>query len=148
MTKMNQLAVLGQAVWLDYIRRSFIHSGELAELVEKGLRGVTSNPAIFENAIAGSNDYDEALHRLVEDGRSTPEIYEALSQALGRSMPSTEAEASLIVGWLSGSGPFEPTAFHAALAKTVRRLGKTRPLAQILNDLDGQICRPSNTKEP
>lgn len=80
-------------------------------------------------------------------GFGLPEIYEALSQAMARSIPSTEAEATLILHWLSRSGPFDPTAFHAALAKSLRRLGTGRPLAQILNDLDGQISRPSNTKE-
>jgi hypothetical protein len=66
MTKPHQLADLGQAIWLDYIRRSFITSGDLQALVDDGLRGVTSNPTIFEKAIAGSIDYDDALHRLVE----------------------------------------------------------------------------------
>ncbi|GAB1541265.1 bifunctional transaldolase/phosoglucose isomerase [Scytonema sp. NUACC21] len=62
---MNPLQTLqnyGQSVWLDYIRRNLISSGELQRLVdEDGLRGVTSNPAIFEKAIAGSTDYNDAL---------------------------------------------------------------------------------------
>jgi transaldolase/glucose-6-phosphate isomerase len=62
---MNPLQTLqnyGQSVWLDYIRRSLITSGELQRLVdEDGLRGITSNPAIFEKAIAGSTDYNDAL---------------------------------------------------------------------------------------
>ncbi|MCZ6906892.1 MAG: transaldolase, partial [Deltaproteobacteria bacterium] len=60
---MNPLKALhgyGQSVWLDYIRRSLLTSGELARLIEEdGLRGVTSNPAIFEKAITGSTDYAE-----------------------------------------------------------------------------------------
>ncbi len=56
------LQQFGQSVWLDYIRRSLITSGELRRLIdEDGLRGVTSNPAIFEKAIAGSTDYTEVL---------------------------------------------------------------------------------------
>jgi transaldolase/glucose-6-phosphate isomerase len=78
MTKLHELADLGQAIWLDYIRRSFITSGELKALIEEGLRGVTSNPTIFEKAIAGSTDYDDALRRLVEEGKTVEEIYEAL----------------------------------------------------------------------
>ena len=78
MTKMHDLAGLGQAVWLDYIRRSFTTSGELGKLVEQGLRGVTSNPSIFDKAIAGSDDYDKAFKKLVEAGCSVDEIYEAL----------------------------------------------------------------------
>ena len=55
----------GQSVWLDYIRRSLISTGELARLIEQdGLRGVTSNPSIFEKAITGSTDYSQALQEL------------------------------------------------------------------------------------
>ncbi|MDQ7784719.1 MAG: bifunctional transaldolase/phosoglucose isomerase [Desulfomonilaceae bacterium] len=79
MTKMQQLAQLGQAIWLDYIRRSFTDSGELGKLVDRGLRGVTSNPSIFEKAIAGSEDYDEDMLPLIEAGKTTEEIYEALA---------------------------------------------------------------------
>jgi len=78
MGKLDELAELGQAVWLDYIRRSFITSGELKLLVDKGLRGVTSNPTIFDKAIAGSADYDEAMRSLVEHGKADREIYEEL----------------------------------------------------------------------
>ena len=60
--RLRALQVFGQSVWLDYIRRSLITSGELGRLIdEDGLRGVTSNPAIFEKAIAGSSDYTEIL---------------------------------------------------------------------------------------
>ncbi|MGD9001318.1 MAG: bifunctional transaldolase/phosoglucose isomerase [Anaerolineae bacterium] len=79
MTKLHQLAELGQAIWLDYIRRSFITAGDLDDLVAEGLRGVTSNPSIFEKAIAGSNDYDEDLRALVDQDRPVAEIYEALA---------------------------------------------------------------------
>src|SRR5712675_941265 len=57
-----ELQKQGQSVWLDYIRRSVITSGELDRLIdEDGLRGVTSNPSIFEKAIAGSSDYKDIL---------------------------------------------------------------------------------------
>src|SRR5579872_1852856 len=60
-----ELAKYGQSVWLDYIRRSLITSGELKRLIEQdGLGGMTSNPAIFEKAITGSTDYSEALAEL------------------------------------------------------------------------------------
>ena len=55
MTKLHELANLGQSIWLDYMGRSFIASGKLKKLVDKGLRGVTSNPTIFEKAIAGKH---------------------------------------------------------------------------------------------
>ncbi|HVO71278.1 MAG TPA: bifunctional transaldolase/phosoglucose isomerase [Aggregatilineaceae bacterium] len=79
MTKLQQLARLGQAIWLDYIRRSFITSGEFQKLVDLGVRGVTSNPSIFEKAIVGSADYDADLRALVDSGESTEEFYEALT---------------------------------------------------------------------
>ena len=78
MSKIEELARLGQSIWLDYIRRSFLASGEIRTLIDKGLRGVTSNPSIFEKAIAGSADYDDDLKRLVEEDRSEHEIYESL----------------------------------------------------------------------
>ena len=81
MTKLHELAELGQSIWLDYISRSLIASGELQKLVDQGLRGVTSNPSIFEKAIAGGADYDEDLNRLVRDGKSVAEIYEDLAMA-------------------------------------------------------------------
>jgi transaldolase len=79
MSKLDQLAELGQAIWLDFIRRSLITSGELQALVDEGLRGMTSNPTILEKAIAGSDDYDRDLQRLVAEGRSVDEIYESLA---------------------------------------------------------------------
>ena len=48
MSKLAELEKLGQSVWFDFIRRSLITSGELKELIAKGVRGITSNPAIFE----------------------------------------------------------------------------------------------------
>jgi transaldolase/glucose-6-phosphate isomerase len=78
MTKIGELAEHGQAVWLDYIRRSLVTSDELQGLVDQGLRGVTSNPTIFDKVIAGSTDYDDDLERLVGEGRSVEDIYEEL----------------------------------------------------------------------
>jgi transaldolase len=70
----------GQSIWLDYLRRKMITSGELKELIEKdGLRGVTSNPSIFDKAIAGSHDYDEQVRALALEGKSTGEIYEEIT---------------------------------------------------------------------
>lgn len=79
MAKLHTLAHMGQAIWFDYIRRSLITSGELKSLIDQGIRGVTSNPTIFEKAIAGSSDYDDDLTALVRDGLSIEEIYERLA---------------------------------------------------------------------
>jgi transaldolase len=79
MSKLLELEKLGQSVWFDFIRRSLVISGELQSLIEKGVRGVTSNPAIFEKAIAGSSDYDEDIIRLIKADKSMDDIYEALA---------------------------------------------------------------------
>jgi transaldolase len=79
MSKLSELEEVGQSIWLDYIQRSLITSGELKQLVDQGLKGVTSNPAIFEKAITGSNDYDEDLKNLIKTDRSIEQIYEALA---------------------------------------------------------------------
>ena len=82
MNPLKQLLGQGQSVWLDYIRRDLIRGGELKRLVEEdGIRGVTSNPTIFEKAIAGSTDYDEALRAmLAQDPQADVEkLYEPLA---------------------------------------------------------------------
>jgi transaldolase len=77
---LRQLQEHGQSVWLDYISRKMIHSGELQKLIdEDGLRGLTSNPKIFDKAIAESDDYDDAIQELAAQGRSAEEIYEHLA---------------------------------------------------------------------
>lgn len=59
---LRQLGTLGQSIWLDYIGRDLIPSGELRRLIEEdGSRGMTSNPSIIEKAIADSHDYDEDM---------------------------------------------------------------------------------------
>ena len=79
MSKMHELNQLGQSIWLDYIRRSLVESGELQQLIDNGLRGMTSNPAIFEKAIANSTDYDEQLRDLFKQGDlDTVAVYEEL----------------------------------------------------------------------
>jgi transaldolase len=74
------LSELGQSVWLDYIDRATIRSGKLKRLIdEDGLSGVTSNPAIFEKAIAGRADYCDDIARLVAEGKSADDIYRELT---------------------------------------------------------------------
>jgi len=76
---LHQLNRYGQAYWIDNLTRRMIKSGELkTRVAEYDLRGVTSNPAIFHKAIAGSNDYDAQIQRLVQEGLAIHEIYEQL----------------------------------------------------------------------
>ena len=70
----EELRELGQSLWLDNIRRQLITSGELARLREEGISGVTSNPTIFEKAVSGSTDYNEALVREVAAGHDAEHI--------------------------------------------------------------------------
>ena len=70
----------GQSIWLDYLRRKMTTSGELKDLIEEdGLRGITSNPSIFDKVITGSHDYDDDIRAFALKGKSTEEIYEALT---------------------------------------------------------------------
>ena len=75
-----KVQTFGQSIWMDYLSRQVIASGELARLVkEDGLRGVTSNPSIFDKAIGGSNDYDDVIHTIAGKGKSIEEIYQAIT---------------------------------------------------------------------
>lgn len=75
-----ELTKLGQSIWYDSIERKLITSGKLKRLIdEDGLSGVTSNPAIFEKAIAGSDLYVDQLREVAETANSPQEIYEALA---------------------------------------------------------------------
>jgi transaldolase len=79
---MDRLAHLyheqGQSPWLDNLKRSYLTGGELHRLIEAGIRGLTSNPTIFQKAIQGSADYDEQFRELVRDGGSTLDHYWAM----------------------------------------------------------------------
>jgi transaldolase len=78
---LKQLGTLGQSVWLDYIRRDLIASGGLRHLIEEdGLRGMTSNPSIFEKAIIESHDYDEDIRAMAFQGKGAEAIYETITQ--------------------------------------------------------------------
>jgi len=81
MNPLKQLNPLGQSVWLDLIRRNMLTpGGEMQKLIENdGVRGVTSNPAIFEKAINGSSDYDNEIRALGKQGKDAAGIYELLT---------------------------------------------------------------------
>ncbi len=79
MSKLNELANVGQSVWLDFISRNLIKSGELKNLINDGLRGMTSNPTIFDKAIAKSSDYDEDINAIAKEGLPIEDVYEKLA---------------------------------------------------------------------
>jgi transaldolase len=78
--RLARLTALGTSIWLDQIERRLVEGGELARLIrEESLRGMTSNPAIFEKAILGSEAYDEQIHDLVGQGADPRTIYQAVA---------------------------------------------------------------------
>ncbi len=82
MNAIKQLHALGQSIWYDNIERGLLANGELAAMIERGeIRGVTSNPSIFSNAIVKSNRYDYDLITLAEDDYTSEQIYESLAIA-------------------------------------------------------------------
>jgi transaldolase len=74
--RVKQIHELGQSIWLDFIDREIISSGKLQKLIdEDGIRGITSNPAIFEKAISSSSDYDADISKLSKEGKSNEDIF-------------------------------------------------------------------------
>ncbi len=75
-----KMEAFGQSLWMDFLRRSMLKTGELERLIaEDGVSGITSNPSIFDKAIAGSHDYDESIRLLALAGRTEAEIYQTLT---------------------------------------------------------------------
>ena len=82
MNALQQVHELGQSIWIDFIDRPLMNTGQLQRLiVEDGIRGITSNPAIFEKAIGGSDDYDAIIRSLALQNKSSEEIYTELAIA-------------------------------------------------------------------
>ncbi len=80
MNPIEQLGQAGQSVWLDFMQRSLLTTGALAKLIaEDRIRGLTSNPTIFEKAVAGSHDYDELFAELGPQGKTVAQAYDALT---------------------------------------------------------------------
>jgi transaldolase len=74
-TPLQQLADHGQSPWIDFLSREFVHGGELERLIrDHGIKGVTSNPTIFQKAIASGKEYDEQIQELVDQGEDDPEL--------------------------------------------------------------------------
>ena len=78
-TTIEKLGDFGQSVWLDNISRSIIESGRLKDMIRLGLRGMTSNPTIFDKAISSSSDYDETIDSLYNSDKSVFQIYDELT---------------------------------------------------------------------
>jgi transaldolase len=81
MSKLDDLAMLGQSIWLDFIHRDLLTSGRLNQLIDEGVRGMTSNPSIFDKAISKGGTYDDDIRAMVAAGKSVQQIYESLAFA-------------------------------------------------------------------
>ncbi|MCB0099065.1 MAG: transaldolase [Caldilineaceae bacterium] len=79
--RLQQLNQAGQSIWFDYIERSMVQSGKLAQLMADGITGVTSNPTIFQQAITGSDAYTQDVQELAAMGKDAKGIFEALAVA-------------------------------------------------------------------
>jgi len=140
MSKIKELSKTGQSVWADFISRSFIKSGELKGLIDEGLRGVTSNPTIFDKAISGSDDYDKEMKKYIEEGKTIEEIYEALavkdiSLALDLFRPVYESS--------SGGDGFVSFEVDPKLAyDSEKTLSEAKRLFQVLNKPNTMIKIP------
>src|SRR5437899_1194762 len=112
--RIQELLEAGQSVWLDNIRRGIITSGELARMVGEGwIRGVTSNPTIFQKAIAGSHDYDAAFEAAAPKG---PTPYEAYLEVCGEDIRMTADALRPIYDASDGADGF--VSFEAQAAGT------------------------------
>ncbi len=79
MSKLEELNAAGQSVWLDFIRRDMLRNGKLESLVAEGVRGLTSNPSIFQSAIATSGEYDAQIQKVTQAGGTPEAAFEALA---------------------------------------------------------------------
>lgn len=79
-TPLQDLTAHGQSAWIDYLSRSFVRDGDLAELIGEGVVGVTSNPTIFQHAIGEGNAYDEQLREVLGEEQDPKEVFLALAR--------------------------------------------------------------------
>ncbi|MEA2158009.1 MAG: transaldolase [Solirubrobacteraceae bacterium] len=126
-TPLQQLTDHGQSPWIDYVSRQFIRDGELADLIERGIVGITSNPTIFQSAIADGDAYDDQLREVLQEEADPKEAFLALAQqdirdACDELSPVFNRGDATRDGWVSLE--VDPNlAFDAeATAKEARRL--------------------------
>src|SRR6516162_4674156 len=126
-TPLKSLAEHGVSPWLDYISRTFIHDGELGALVDDGIVGVTSNPTIFQGAIADGTAYDDQLREVLKTETDPKEVFLALARedirdACDVLRPVFDRGESTRDGWVSLE--VDPRFAHdtAATSKEAKRL--------------------------
>ncbi len=122
----------GQSIWLDYLRRDMLESGELQKLIkEDGLRGITSNPKIFWKAIDGSDDYATAITALAEQGQTKEEIYRTLTV---EDVRNAADQFRGVYGSLHGADGFVSLEVNPHLARDIE--GTVREARELWQALD------------
>ena len=119
--RLAALTAAGTSIWLDQISRGLVTSGELERLVrESSLRGVTSNPAIFEKSILGSTDYDDQIRELAGNGDDARRIYEEIgNQSTMHSLRTMMMPVQQPSSYLNNLSPLRSScrnSFHCAFA--------------------------------
>jgi transaldolase len=127
MTPLQQLAEHGQSPWIDYIARKFVREGELRQLVGDGIVGLTSNPTIFQEAIAEGNAYDDQLREVIASEEDPYRVFLALARddvrdACDLLAPVFERGESTRDGWVSLEVDPELAADAGATSREARRL--------------------------
>jgi transaldolase len=130
----QELNEFGQSVWLDNINRAMITSGKLSEWITLGLRGMTSNPSIFDNAISKSSDYDEEIRKLKAAGKSVFEVYDALT------IRDVQDAADLYLPIYEASGGLDGYVSLEINPKLARRTAETVGEGRRLNE---RVDRPN-----
>jgi transaldolase len=104
-TPLEQLEEHGQSVWIDFLSREFVEKGDLQGLIDQGVNGVTSNPTIFQSAIADGDDYDEQLREILKDETEPKEVFLLLAtrdiQGACDLLDQVHDEGSGRDGWVS-----------------------------------------------
>jgi transaldolase len=104
-TPLQQLDEHGQSVWIDFLSRAFVEKGELKERIEQGVKGITSNPTIFQSAIADGDDYDEQLREILKQETEPKEVFLQLAvhdiQGACDLLKGVHDEGSGRDGWVS-----------------------------------------------
>ena len=104
-TPLEQLDEHGQSVWIDFLSRDFVEKGDLQGLIDQGVRGVTSNPTIFQSAIADGDSYDEQLREVLKETTEPKEVFLQLAVARhpGRLRPASSRSTTTATARTAGS---------------------------------------------
>jgi transaldolase/glucose-6-phosphate isomerase len=143
-TSIDELRAAGQSVWLDYLRRGLIKSGELQKMVRQGwIRGVTSNPTIFQKAISGSRDYEESISRIAAEGLSG---YDAFLQLAGEDIRLAADVLRPVYDESGGADGF--VSFEAQPAGAAAMVAEARRMFQVVGRPNVMIKIPGVPEGP